>query len=86
MADSASRVAISRWASVMPLRRNVSAAVLYSCRCDICGETPALSNASRRNTPRATTPVSPTSPEGCTQTSSKPVARKYVTFPGAISP
>ena len=86
VADSASRRAISRPASDMPLRRNVSAAVLYSWRRLSCGSTPSRSRASRTKTARATTPVRPRSPLGCSQISSNAVARWYPTLPALSSP
>jgi hypothetical protein len=53
----------------------VSTAVLYSRRFPNCGITPALSSAPRTNVACTDTPVIPSSPDGCTQTSSKAVAR-----------
>ena len=84
--ESASRCVASRWASLICSRSSWSAALLYSCRCPICGSIPSRSSAARRNTARVATPTSPSIPEGWTHTWSKCTARWYGSVPAPSSP
>ncbi len=75
MAESTKRPIISRTGSLISARMNRSAADLYSCRWPSCGTICSLSNASRRYSPCAEKPKSPTAPLGCSQICSNAQAR-----------
>ena len=73
--DCTTRSVASRWAAVNSRSVNRLAAFLYSCRWANWGVMPLLSSAPRRNGTCVAAPVTPTSPDGCSQIWSKLVAR-----------